>query len=105
MSDRIIPHAIVAAQFEISPNSLLRYEQLGLIESVRDQDVIGFELNQVQRIWSIVTYQRDLGVNLAGVEVLLKMRDQRDHLQRILTELGDELAGLIEQDSETELHA
>ena len=33
---------------------------------------------EIRRIWTIVSYQRDLGINLAGVEAILKLRDHMD---------------------------
>ncbi len=105
MSDPIYTHEVVATRFAIDPRALARYERLGLIQSVEDAGVTGFRPSEIQRIWSIVTYQRDLGVNLAGVEVLLKMRDQRDHLQSLLAQLSSEIAGLLADDGEPETHA
>ena len=105
MSDPLIPHDVVAERLSIDLGSLVRYERLGLIHSVSEEGVVGFRPSEVRRIWSIVTYHRDLGVNLAGVEMLLKIRDQRDELHRVLSGLSRELRGVIEVDSETDLDA
>ena len=91
MSDPLIPHELVAAGLAIDPKILVRYERLGLIRSATDAGVIGYPASEVRRIWSVVTYHRDLGVNLAGVELLLKMRDQRDELHQALSRLTSEL--------------
>ena len=98
MSDPLIPHELVAQRLAIDPGSLIRYERLGLIHSVSEAGVVGFRPSEIRRIWSIVTYHRDLGVNLAGVEMLLKIRDQRDELHRLLSELSRELRDAPEGD-------
>ena len=48
---------------------------LGLVQIAHEGSVEGYEPAQVRRLWSIVTYQRDLGINLAGVEVILHLVD------------------------------
>ena len=100
MNDLLIPLEIVVERLGIDPNSLVRYERLGLIHAVREAGVVGYSPSEVRRIWSIVTYQRDLGVNLAGVEILLKLRDQRDELHRLLSALTIELRDALDSDPE-----
>lgn len=94
MNERIIPRESVARHLSISTEVLVRYERLGLVRSVREADVEGYEPAQVRRIWSIMSYQRDLGVNLAGVEVILRLRDRMSHLHSHLAHLADDLADL-----------
>ena len=48
---------------------------LGLVQSVHDGSVHGYEPAQIRRLWTIVSFQRDLGINLAGVEVILQLFD------------------------------
>jgi MerR family transcriptional regulator, heat shock protein HspR len=45
-----------------------------------------------------VTYQRDLGVNLAGVEMILRLRDQLVEVHRRLGGLADDLRAAMEPD-------
>lgn len=97
MNERIIPRESVAQHLSITTEMLVRYERLGLVRLVREGEVEGYEPAQVRRIWSIVSYQRDLGVNLAGVEIILRLRDRMSHLHRNLSELADNLAGLAER--------
>ncbi|AMV38638.1 chaperone modulator CbpM [Planctomyces sp. SH-PL62] len=97
MNERIIPRESVARHLSISVQMLVRYEELGLVHSAREGDVLGYEPSQVRRIWSIMTYQRDLGVNLAGVEVILRLRDRMSHLHDHLADLADELRTLVDE--------
>jgi MerR family transcriptional regulator/heat shock protein HspR len=56
----------------------------------------GYEPTQIRRLWSIVSFQRDLGVNLAGVEVILRLSDQLSDVQRRVNQLAGELRELLE---------
>lgn len=96
MNERFISRESVARRLSISTEVLVRYERLGLIQSAREGDVEGYDPSQARRIWSIVTYQRDLGVNLAGVEMILRLRDQMSSLHRHLARLAEDLTDLAE---------
>lgn len=97
MNERIIPRESVARHLSISPQVLVRYEELGLVRCSSEGGVQGYEPAQVRRIWSIMTYQRDLGVNLAGVEVILRLRDRMNLLHHHLENLADQLRGLVDE--------
>lgn len=96
MNQRIISRDVVARQLAVSPTQLIRYERMGLIECVVEGEVQGYEPAQVRRIWSITSYQRDLGINLAGVEVILQLRDRMAHLHHHLQDLAEQLQELVE---------
>jgi MerR family transcriptional regulator, heat shock protein HspR len=98
MARPIIPRDHVARELSITPRSLLRYESLGLVRVVQDGETEGYEPAQIRRLWTIVSYQRDLGVNLAGVEVILRLRDQLVEVHRRLGGLADELRAAMEPD-------
>jgi MerR family transcriptional regulator/heat shock protein HspR len=98
MARPIIPRDHVARELSITPRSLLRYESLGLIRVMQDGETVGYEPAQIRRLWTIVSYQRDLGVNLAGVEVILRLRDQLVEVHRRLGGLADDLSAAIEPD-------
>ena len=49
-----------------------------------------------RRIWSIASYQRDLGVNLAGVEFILQLQDRMARLHHDLKHLAEQLQDLAE---------
>ncbi len=85
----------VARELSVSTATLLRYEGRGLVLSVREGDVEGYGPAEIRRLWTILTFQRDLGINLAGVEVILRLREQidatRSRLDRLAGELRDAL--------------
>lgn len=97
MSPRIIPRDSVAQHLSVSTQVLLRYERMGLVRAIQVGDVQGYEPAEVRRIWSIVTYQRDLGINLAGVEVILQLREQMTTLHHQLSNLANELRNLVDE--------
>jgi len=85
----------VAERYEIHPQTLRLYEREGLIRPTRS---VGntrlYDDETCQRLEFVLTLTRDLGVNLAGVEVILNMKDQIDALQ---VEVGRLLA-LVERE-------
>jgi MerR family transcriptional regulator/heat shock protein HspR len=75
---------------------LLRYEALGLVRVARDGPEEGYEPAQIRRLWTIVSFQRDLGVNLAGVEVILGLFDRLVAVHRRVGGLADDLREVLE---------
>jgi len=72
----------VAARFEIHPQTLRLYEREGLISPRRSAgNTRLYDDETLERLETILTLTRDLGVNLAGVEVILNMRGQMESLQ------------------------
>jgi MerR family transcriptional regulator, heat shock protein HspR len=98
MTRPIIPRDQVAHELSISPGVLVRYEALGLVHSVQAGTVVGYEATEIRRIWRIVTFQRDLGINLAGVEVILQLHDRLSEVHHRVNDLADQLRELIDQD-------
>jgi MerR family transcriptional regulator/heat shock protein HspR len=96
MNQPIISRDVVARELAISPQVLIRYEEMGLVRCVCQGDVQGYEPSQVRRIWSIASYQRDLGINLAGVEVILQLRDRMSSLHHHLRDLAERLQELVD---------
>ena len=72
----------VAERFDIHPQTLRLYEREGLINPVRSAgNTRLYDEATLERLEIILTFTRDLGVNLAGVEVILAMRSQLEELQ------------------------
>jgi MerR family transcriptional regulator, heat shock protein HspR len=96
MATPIIPRDQVAEHLAVPLRTLVRYEARGLIRAVREGDVEGYPPSEVRRIWTVVSCQRDLGINLAGVEAILKLRDHMAGLHRRLDALAAELREALE---------
>ena len=91
MTRPIIPRDLVARELSVSPRILLRYEALGLVRIVREGQDEGYEPAQIRRLWTIVSFQRELGVNLAGVEVILGLFDRLADVHRRVGSLVQEI--------------
>lgn len=96
MEITIVPREKVAEQFAVPPRLLMCYEARGLIRPVREGSVEGYGPAEIQRIWRILSYQLDLGINLAGVETVLLLRDQLVDVHRRLDELSRQLREAVE---------
>ena len=73
----------VAELFEIHPQTLRLYEREGLLKPSRsDGNTRLYEDADIERLEIILSLTRDLGVNLAGVEIILNMREKMDTMQR-----------------------
>jgi len=79
---RFLRISAVAERFDIHPQTLRLYEREGLIKPQRsDGNTRLYDEDTLERLETILTLTRDLGVNLAGVEVILNMRAQMESLQ------------------------
>lgn len=75
--------SIVAEMFDLHPQTLRTYEREGLIRPARtDGNTRAYSQEDVKRIELILRLTKELGVNLAGVEVILNMRDRMEAMQR-----------------------
>ncbi len=74
--------SVVARLVELHPQTLRNYEECGLVVPQRTPG--NFRLyteRDVQRLHKIVRLTTDLGVNLAGVEVILNLTERLEALQ------------------------
>ena len=68
--------------FGISRAQLRRYQRQQWVELfVADDGQEWMSRQQTGRLWRIVSLQRDLGVNLAGIEVCLRMQEQMEQMR------------------------
>jgi MerR family transcriptional regulator/heat shock protein HspR len=75
--------SVVAEQYQIHPQTLRLYEREGLIKPSRSAKGTRYYTEEdVERLELILNLTRDLGVNLAGVEVILNMREKMSRMQR-----------------------
>jgi MerR family transcriptional regulator/heat shock protein HspR len=74
--------SVVAERYSIHPQTLRLYEREGLIKPARSAgNTRLYDEEAIRRLEIILTLTRDLGVNLAGVEVILNMREQMERMQ------------------------
>jgi MerR family transcriptional regulator/heat shock protein HspR len=92
----------VSEQFAIAPGDLLRYEQRGLIHAVSKRPIGGYEPSEIRRIWTVVSLHRDLGINLAGVEAIVKLQSHMLEMHANLKKLAFRLTEMLEQGADHE---
>ena len=72
----------IAERFGIHPQTLRLYEREGLLRPVRTEgNTCLYDADTIERLEIILTLTRDLGVNLAGVEVILHMKEKIEKMQ------------------------
>jgi len=84
----------VASKYNIHPQTLRLYEREGLIKPSRtDGNTRLYSDEDLQDLETILALTRDLGVNLAGVEIILNMRRKMDRMQREVNEFMQYVKG------------
>jgi MerR family transcriptional regulator/heat shock protein HspR len=72
----------VAELFDVHPQTLRLYEREGLLKPSRSEgNTRLYTDTDLERLEVILSLTRDLGVNLAGVEIILNMREKMDAMQ------------------------
>jgi MerR family transcriptional regulator, heat shock protein HspR len=88
----------VAEQYDVHPQTLRLYEREGLLKPSRsDGNTRLYTQEDVERLEVILKLTRDLGVNLAGVEIILNMREKMDAMQKQIEEFVSTLNELAQQ--------
>lgn len=77
----------VATKYNVHPQTLRLYEREGLLAPSRtDGNTRVYSDDDLQRLETILALTRDLGVNLAGVEIILNMRQKMERMQSEVNE-------------------
>ena len=72
----------VAELYQVHPQTLRLYERQGLLKPSRsDGNTRLYTDGDLRKLEIILTLTRELGVNLAGVEVILHMREKMEQMQ------------------------
>src|SRR5919205_1376234 len=75
--------SVVAEQYGVHPQTLRLYEREGLITPSRSAKGTRYYTEEdIEQLELILNLTRDLGVNLAGVEIILNMREKMNQMQR-----------------------
>lgn len=84
--------SVVAKVLTIHPQTLRQYEREGLVMPSRtDGKMRLYSQRNIDRIKMILRLTRDLGVNLAGVDVVMQLKEKLDEYETIIDELKDEI--------------
>ena len=94
--------SIAARMVGVQTHTLRYYESVGIIEPYRSRgNVRLYSDSDVVRLRQAKALMEDLGVNLAGVEVILRMLERMAEMQSRLEKMGADLDGLREASGET----
>jgi MerR family transcriptional regulator/heat shock protein HspR len=84
----------------VQTHSLRYYEKLGIIEPSRSRGNIRlYSDKDIAYLKQLKALMNDLGINLAGVEVILRLAERLAELQRRIDELESELRQLKEEEA------
>ncbi len=73
----------VAELYKLHPQTLRLYERVGLLKPSRSQgNTRLYTDSDLERLEVILTLTREMGVNLAGIEIILNMREKMAEMQR-----------------------
>ena len=80
----------VAELYKLHPQTLRLYERVGLLKPSRSQgNTRLYTDSDLERLDVILTLARDMGVNLAGIEIILNMREKMIEMEKQMTEFAE----------------
>src|SRR5512144_2697267 len=88
----------VAEQYAVHPQTLRLYEREGLLRPSRsDGNTRLYTDEDLERLEVLLQLTRELGVNLAGVEIILNMREKmaamQQQIEQFVAQLNEQLSG------------
>ncbi len=86
--------SVVSEMLRVHPQTLRLYEKEGLITPRRTKKQRLYSENDVERLNFILQLTRELGVNKAGVDIILRMRRRMEVMQEEM----EEMMGLLEEE-------
>jgi MerR family transcriptional regulator, heat shock protein HspR len=90
--------SVAARLVDLHPQTLRHYESIGLVNPRRSGGNIRlYSQRDIERVRKIARLMEDLGVNLAGVEIILHMGERLEELQNKLD--------AVQQDSQSQMEA
>lgn len=89
---RLFMISVVSEMLDIHPQTLRLYEREGFIKPKRSGgNTRLYSEEDVEQLEMILRLTRELGVNLAGVEVILSMREKMEHMRHEMEETIQQL--------------
>jgi MerR family transcriptional regulator, heat shock protein HspR len=95
--------SVVSQMLEVHPQTLRLYEREGFITPTRINRQRLYSDMDVQKLHLIIELTRDLGVNRAGVDIILRLRKRIEGMQREIMEMMQYLDDDIRHDFERRL--
>src|SRR5262249_22914219 len=96
----------VAELYKLHPQTLRLYERVGLLKPSRsDGNTRLYTDADLERLEVIITLARDMGVNLAGIEIILNMREKMVEMEKQMTEFATVVQQELSRVSSLNQHA
>jgi len=94
---------VVAKMFNIHQQTLRLYEREGLLKPARSEgNTRLYSDKDLERLELILNLARDMGVNLAGVEIILNLREKMKEMQQQINEMVKFLKEELEKKEQSE---
>lgn len=98
MKEKTYLISAVASKYNIHPQTLRLYEREGLLVPSRSQgNTRVYREEDLKKLEFILNLTREMGVNLAGIEIILNMKNKMEKMQKefskFLEDLKKEFAG------------
>jgi MerR family transcriptional regulator/heat shock protein HspR len=79
----------VAELYQLHPQTLRLYERVGLLKPSRSEGNTRLYTDaDLERLEVILNLTREMGVNLAGIEIILNMREKMVEMEKQMTEFA-----------------
>ena len=89
--------SVVARMLGVHAQTLRYYEKAGIIEPSRSRGRVRLYSNRdIEKLRQIRTLMDDLGVNIAGVEVILRLTKRIEAMEKEMEEIEHEVRQLME---------
>ncbi len=90
--------SVAARLLEVHPQTLRYYERAGLLKPTRSSGKIRlYSQREIERLRKIMRLTNELGVNLAGAEVIIDLTERLDKLQQQMKQREEQLLAEIER--------
>jgi MerR family transcriptional regulator, heat shock protein HspR len=95
-ADGFVMISVIAERYNIHPQTLRLYEREGLIKPARTSgNTRLYGESEIRKLEMILALTRDLGVNLAGVEVILNMQRAIEDAQEAIDHVADQFDDMM----------
>ena len=92
MKDKIYMISGVASKYNIHPQTLRLYEREGLLTPSRTKGNTRYYTEKdLKKLEFILNLTREMGVNLAGIEIIINMKDKMSRMQEEFSKFLEEL--------------
>jgi MerR family transcriptional regulator/heat shock protein HspR len=90
--------SVAARLLETHPQTLRYYERMGLLKPTRSSGKIRlYSQREIERLRKIQRLTNELGVNLAGVEIIIDLTERLENLQAQMKQREEQLTAEIER--------